>query len=428
VIAVPLGYDIRAGDTLSVVLVNVTNPPAGTIRDFAVSTSSDTVGARAAPYAVALSANPGVLVSVSPATTGSLATYTISGIVASAAMEGGSGTITIEGPAGTVFPNDPAYYGIEDLTTASGSGTVTAPVPGGGTSTATIVVPAGIDASDHLVITVQDAVNPASASTGYSVSLLGALAGQPGSAPFPHANLTYPNGAIVGFSGTDYVFAGGHAFGVPSPSALASLEAVDHAVAQTAPGGTVPPDGPPRSGTLVSTRSVTGDPTVYVAGTDGKLHGFATPSQLFLDGYDTALVVTVPTLGGVVVGTPAGQLGKAADALSTRSDGALVASEGAWYVLAGGRAFPVPVSSLAALRRQDKAKAFSGLVKPTEEGVSVAPGVLVSAPGRVYVSYEGELWTFKSPSQLVSDGYGGTAAVPVPTRSGLTVVGTYGGS
>jgi hypothetical protein len=54
--------------------------------------------------------------------------------------------------------------------------------------------------------------------------------------------------------------------------------------------------------------------------------------------------------------------------------------------------------------------------------------VLLSAPGRVYVSYEGELWTFKSPSQLASDGYGGTAAVPVPTRSGLTVVGTYGGS
>ncbi len=428
VIAVPLGYDIRAGDTLSVVLVNVTNPPAGTIRDFAVSTSSDTVGARAAPYAIALSASPGVLVSVNPATTGSLATYTISGIVASAAMEGGSATITIEGPAGTVFPNDPAYYGIEDLTTASGSGTVTAPVSGGGTSTATIVVPAGIHASDHLVITVQDAVNPASASTGYSVSLLGALAGQPGSAPFPHANLTYPNGAIVGFSGTDYVLAGGHAFGVPTPSALASLETVDHAEPQTAPGGAAPPDGPPRSGTLVSTRSVTGDPTVYVAGADGELHGFATPSQLFSEGYDTALVVTVPSLGGVVVGTPAGQLGSAADALSTSSDGALVVSDGAWYVLAGGRAFPVASTFLATLRRQDRAKALPGVVKPAEEVARVAPGVLLSAPGRVYVSYEGELWTFKSPSQLASDGYGGTAAVPVPTRSGLTVVGTYGGS
>lgn len=428
VIALPLGYDIRAGDTVSVVLVGVTNPPAGTVSDFSVSTSVDTVAARAAPYAIATRAKEGVLVSVSPPTTGSLATYAISGVVASATLTAGSTTITIEGPSGTVFPDEPSYYVVEDLTDPSGSGTVTAPVSGGGTDTATIVLPADVQLSDHLVVIVQDAVNPASASSAYSLSLLGALAAQPGSTPFPHANLSYPNGAIVAFSGTDYVFAGGHAFGVPSPSVLLALERVDHAEAQTAPGGAIAPEGAPRSGTLVSTSAVTGDPTVYVAGTDGVLHGFATASQLVSDGYDAALVVSVPSLRGLRVGPTAGQLGSAADALSTHADGALVADAGKWYVLAGARAFAVPPSSLGSLRRHDRAVPLTGVVSPAEEAASIADGVVLSAQGRVYVSYEGELWPFKSPSQLVSDGYGGTAAVPVPSASGVTVVAVYGGS
>ncbi|HTW07261.1 MAG TPA: hypothetical protein VME46_07115, partial [Acidimicrobiales bacterium] len=427
VIAVPVGYDIRAGDTLSVVLVNVTNPPAGTVSDFSVSTSTDTVGARGAPYTLEAGTTAGVLVSVSPSTTGALATYTISDLVASAPMVAGSTTITIEGPAGTVFPNDAAYYSIEDLTDPSKSATVAAPVSGGGTSTVALVVPADIGAADRLVISVQDAVNPASAGGDYSVSLLGPLIGKPGVSPFPHANLTYPNGAIVDFSGTDYVFAGGHAFGIPSPTDLEAVEKVDHAEPQSAAGGTEPPEGPPRPGTLVFTRPVSGNPTVYVAGTDGDLHGFATPSQLRSDGYDPALVVTVASLGGVGVGLPAGQLGVSGNALATASDGALITSAGSWYVLAGGRALPVPASSLGALRRQDKAMALSGDVTPAE-AANVVEGVVVSAGGRVYVSYQGELWPFKSLSQLASDGYGGTAAVPVAGHGDVPVVAAYGGS
>ena len=36
----------------------------------------------------------------------------------------------------------------------------------------------------------------------------------------------------------------------------------------------------PRPGTLVSTRAVDANPTVYVVGTSGELYGFARPAQL----------------------------------------------------------------------------------------------------------------------------------------------------
>jgi hypothetical protein len=428
VISVPTGYDIRAGDTLTIVLVDVTNPPMGTVSDFSVSTSSDTVAARAAPYVLEENAVAGVLVTVTPSTTGALAAYTISGLVATSAMDGGSTTLTLEGPAGTVFPDAPSYYGIVDLTNPSGTGTVNASVSGGGTSTVAIVVPDDIEASDHLLITVQDAINPASAGGSDTVTVLGPVTGRTALSPFPRANSSYPNGAIVDFAGTDYVFAGGHAFGVASPSALYAVEKVDRAEPGTAAGGAAPPSVPARPGTLLSTRSINGNPTVYVAGRDGELHGFATPAQLVSDGYDTALIVTVPSLRSVSVGAPVGRLGAAAKALATGSDGAVADSAGAWYVFAGGRAFPVTGASVAALRRLDKAVPQAGSVTAAQQSASLASGVLVSASGVVYVSYQGQLWPFKSPAQLAADGYGGTAAVPVPGHPSVTTVSAYSGS
>lgn len=428
VIPVPLGYDVRAGDTLTLVLVNVTNPPAGTVSDFSVSTSADTVAARAAPYTVSAGGSPGVIVAVSPATTGSLATYAVSGLVASAPMTAGSTAITLEGPAGTVFPNDPAAYDLLDLSAPSASGTVQALASGGGTSTVAIVVPANVSAGDHLVLAIEDAQNPASAGGDYALTLLGPLKGNPSLAPFPRANLTYPNGAIVDFGGTYFVFAGGHAFGVASEQALYALEKVDRAEPQTAAAGAVPPEGALRPGALVFTRPINGQPTIYVAGTDGDLHGFATPSQLLADGYDPALVVTVPSLAGTPVGAPVGALGSEASALATSADGALVSSPNGWYVFAGGRAFGVPASSLGELRRLDRAAPVFGTVAPSQLAAGIAEGALVSARGVVYVSYGGELWPFKSPAQLAADGYGGTAAVPVPDRGGLSVVSAYSGS
>ena len=429
VIPIGSGYAVRAGDAVTLTLVNVTNPAAGAVSDFFVSTSADAVGADAAPYTIGANGNPGVVVTASPSTTGSLATYTISDLVASSAMTGGSSVITIEGPSGTVFPNSAGFYTLEDSTTPSASGTVRAPVSGGGTDSVGITVPEGISSGDQLSLTIEDVINPSSASATYDITLLGSVTGSSAVAPFPRANVAYPNGAIVEFSGTDYVFAGGHAFGVATTANLAALERVDHAATMVAPVGTSPPSSAPRPGTLVFTRPVNGSPTIYVVGTDGELHGFASPAQFVADGYDPALVVTVPTVRGLAIGATAGSEGAAADALSTSADGAIVASSGVYYVFAAGRAFGIPSpTSLRTVKEADRAKALTGAISAAQVSATVANGVLLSASGLVYLSYAGALWPFKSEPQLVADGYGGCAAVPVPGSGGLSVVTTYSGS
>jgi hypothetical protein len=428
VVPLPAGDIINAGDWVTITVVGVTNPSAGTVADFTVSTSADTVAAAAPPYLIGASGSPGVVVSVSPSTTGSLATYTISNLHASAPMTAGSSTVTLEGPTGTVFPNSPGYYTFQDSTTPSGSGTVAAALTGGGSNDLTMTVPANIGAGDLLTITAEDVINPSSASSAYSITILGNVSGPSPIVQFPGAGATYPNGAIVSFGGTDYVFAGGRAFKVQGAQALSSLEKVDHAKIQAAPADATPPVAAPRHGTLLSTRPVNGAATLYVVGTDGELHGFATPRQFVSDGYDPALVVTVTGLSGLTIGTSAGSQGAAGNALATAADGAIVVSSGAYYVFAGGRAFELPgPAKLAALRRGDKAQVLSGTVSSSLTSASLADGTLLSASGPVYVSYRGQLFIFKSMAQLNGDGYGGTAAVPVPGTAGLPVVIGYAG-
>jgi hypothetical protein len=247
--------------------------------------------------------------------------------------------------------------------------------------------------------------------------------------PFPHSAQSYPNGAIVGFGGHDYVFAGGRAF-LGSPSELAALRKVDHAKVTSAPGGaSAPTSTVPRFGTLLTTRAANGDAPIYLAGSDGELHGFSTGHQLSSDGYDIALVVTVPSLGGLKVGAAAGAEGSAASAISTRADGAIVNSSGTYYVFVGGRAFGISSPTvLARVQRADKAKVLIGSVGAAEKAAAIAGGVLLSVPRKVYVSYSGDLYAFKTTGQLDRDGYGGTSAVVVPGTGGLDEVSSYSGS
>jgi hypothetical protein len=185
----------------------------------------------------------------------------------------------------------------------------------------------------------------------------------------------------------------------------------------------------PRFGTLLTTRAANGNATIYLAGTDGELHGFSTGHQLSSDGYDIALVVTVPSLGGLKVGPAAGAEGSAVSAISTRADGAIVNSSGTYYVFVGGRAFGISSPTvLARVQRADKAKVLIGSVGAAEKAAAIAGGVLLSVPGKVYVSYSGDLYAFKTTGQLDRDGYGGTSAVVVPGTGGLDAVSSYSGS
>jgi hypothetical protein len=265
-------------------------------------------------------------------------------------------------------------------------------------------------------------LNPTTAGY-YTISLAGDVTGSTTGLAFPGAGATYPDAALLSFTGTLYVFAGGHAFGVPSPAAAAAVENVDHAVVSVSPGPV--PSSTAVPGTLVV---VYNNPTIYVVGNDRQLHGFATPTQLLQDGYDPADVITVASHGGITVGATAGAEGAVANALATGSNGALVSSSGAYFVLAGGRAFGIPSpSALKNIEASDRARPLAGLISPFS-GAAIADGTLLTVGGTVYVSYGDTLFPFKSMSQLAADGYGGTPSIAVPTTGGLTVETSYSGS
>ena len=180
---IPLADSINAGDSISLLVVGVTNPTsAGTIGDFSVTTSGDAVATNAPAYAIVANASSGVVVTVNPVTTATVATYTIANVRASATLTGGTSTIRLQAPSGTVFPNNSAYYSITDSTTSSGSGTVSAAITGGGTNNATFTVPNTINSGDMLTLTAADVVNPSTASASDSITIIGNVTSPPPSA------------------------------------------------------------------------------------------------------------------------------------------------------------------------------------------------------------------------------------------------------
>jgi hypothetical protein len=418
---VPFAQTISAGDTVTMTLVNVINPAAGAVSDFEVSTSFDVVPVPAPTYVVSTNSGSGVIVTVSPAAVGAPATYTISNLHASTVLTGGASVITITGPAGTIFPNNATDYTIQDSTSASGSGTVVS-LSGGGTEAAQLTVPQTINGGDTVSITIEDAFNPSNPGN-YTMALSGNVTGSAVGPVFPDAGASYPNGALVSFSGTLYVFAGGHAFGIPTPAAAAAVEEVDHAEVNAGMGNVPATNAVP--GTLVVAYN---NPTIYVVGSDGLLHGFATPAQFVGDGYDPADVTTVSNLGKMGLGATAGAEGAATNALATRSSGAIVDSSGTYFVLAGGRAFGIASpSALGQVEATDRARPVVGAVGALASA-PIADGTLLTIGSTVYVSYGGQLYPFKSMAQFIADGYGGTPSIAVPGTNGLDVVSSYTGS
>ena len=94
------GQSITAGDALTVTVAGVTNPAAGTYSNFTVATSADTVPAAAPSYNIGPSGAAGVIVTPNPATVGSLSTYTVSNLFATAAFTAGVSQIGIIGEHG----------------------------------------------------------------------------------------------------------------------------------------------------------------------------------------------------------------------------------------------------------------------------------------------------------------------------------------
>ena len=172
----------------------------------------------------------GVGVAVNPTTPAALATYTVSNLFASAAARWRHELDNPDRANVGPFSRTTAIFTLfEDSTSLSGSGTVTAPVVGGGSNVVTLIVPKNVSNGDRVSLTVQDVFNPG-APGNYTISIMGNLTSLPGPPQFPDANVSYPDAAIVSFPGTLYVFAGGHAFGVASPTQAQGVEAIDDAV------------------------------------------------------------------------------------------------------------------------------------------------------------------------------------------------------
>jgi hypothetical protein len=282
--------------------------------------------------------------------------------------------------------------------------------------------PNPLSSGDLLTLTIGDVINPSVASSTDKISFEDSPFTDV--APVPPADVTYPNGALINFAGTTYVFAGGHGFPIPQRKMLANIQAVDHAKVLTAASGATAPAAKPAVGTTIALRH-----HIFVVGSDGKLHGFATELQLKSDGYDPAYVVTVPNLGGLTVGATAGTLGAEANALATQADGAIVDASGQFYVFAGGKAFGIPTSTAVATieARDPGTPLMSSRTISTRATDPVRTGTLVTLGGVVYVSEHDSLFDFKSEPQLAADGYGGTPTVVIPNSGGLGLVADYSG-
>ena len=173
------------------------------------------------------------------------------------------------------------------------------------------------------------------------------------------------------------MFAGGHAFGIPTPTVLNKIRAVNPAVPLNAAAGRLYRQ-PARSGTLISTYAVNGNATIYVVGTDGQLHGFSTPKQYKADGYDTALNTTVTTRVDDHREHHRSP-GCRRDGLATSSDGAIVDSSGTYYTFGGGRALGIPTPArLALVPKYNTATVLTGTVTTTQKQASMARGTLLS--------------------------------------------------
>ena len=294
------GQSITAGDALTVTVAGVTNPAAGTYSNFTVATSATPFPRPLLRTYIGPSGAAGVIVTPNPATVGVLSTYTVSNLSATAAFTAGVSQIGIAAnTAGTTLPNNRTSYTITDITTPSGSGTASA-VSGYTGNSITITVPNAINSGDQLVLTISGVINPSTASSTNTMTFTGNLTGPSAVAPFPTANSTYPNGALINFSGPIYVFAGGKAFGIPSPTVLNKIRWVNHAVVLTAAPAAPCRHGKLARGTLITTQTVNGNPTIYVVGTDGQLHGSRLPGSSSPT-VTSPLNVTVSNLGGMTV-------------------------------------------------------------------------------------------------------------------------------
>jgi hypothetical protein len=316
-----LNSSVSAGDSITVDYYGVTN---GSSSASATFTLGGTDGYSFATNSVSLTSVPTspVTVTLSDATPGAAANYTVSGI---AAPSGGitattssdtGGSIVLSFPIGTVLPGAAADYTLKDLTTASSSGVYGVTVgttASSGRPDVTITTTNTIAAGDDLQLTITGVINPTAASNADAVNYTGVVAAPQQVTTVPSAAMTYPNGALIQSAGQIDVVAGGYAFGIPTPTVFNDIKMMDHSSVQS---GTFPTATMPAPGTLINPVGTSG---YWVVGTNGDIYQFSSMSQFMTDGYVASQVIPVPNAGGLTAGA-----GAPPSAAATMANGALV--------------------------------------------------------------------------------------------------------
>ena len=178
VVSVAVPNTIQAGDSVTLAITQVTNPPTGE-GTVAISTSSDTnpvtVGdSTTTPNSVASA-------SLSTSTTAAGAngvTYTV-GFTASATgtLLGGLSAVTLDAPSGTIFGGCPvscgggnATYTFTDLTNPSGSGSGSPESVIDDNSVVSVAVPNTIQAGDSVTLAITQVTNPPTGAGTVAIS------------------------------------------------------------------------------------------------------------------------------------------------------------------------------------------------------------------------------------------------------------------
>jgi hypothetical protein len=323
-------------------------------------------------------------------------------------------------PSGTVLPGATADYTLKDLTSPSSSGVygVTVGVGATGTSVAglpqvTITTQNTIAAGDSLQLTITGVINPTAASNTDAVDYTGVVAAAQQVLTVPKATTTYPNGALIQSGGQIDVVAGGHAFGIPSPTVFGKIRAMDKSGVVA---GSFPTASAPAPGTLINPVGTSG---YWVVGTNGEIYQFSSMSQFMKDGYITSQVIPVPNTGGLTAGA-----GAPPTAANTMANGALVQFGSTIYEYAGGIATGIATpAQLAAIQKVTGAMVVMGSGSTPTSASTSANGTLVQPLGKagVWVSNSGTLYQFMSASQFTTDGYSFQYVLPVAMTGSYTL-------
>jgi hypothetical protein len=410
-ITLPAGFSIGVGDVVSVQIFGVTNPTTTGSYTGSVKTSGDSVAVSASYTLVTPTTTTAkISVAVSNPATGASATYTITGLQANAAMPAGS-TINIGNTAsvGTNWPLVASDYQITDLTSSASSGAAATVAADAAYNGVDLTTTNAIANGDQLTITISGVINPftgGSFEINVAPTLIAATVAN--AAPTaPNAAATGSNGSLVNVSGTIYVYAGGVAFGIPTPAVFNSISAeLGNPTVVTA--SSVTTTGTVRNGTLLQ---AVGSPEIGVV-SGGTYYGFMTASQFTSEGYSWGNVIQVPSLTGLTMGT-----GTPPNAAATASDGSLVNVSGTIYVYAGGIAVGIPTpAAFSTISAELGNPAVVTASSVTTTG-NMATGTLVQVVGspQINVVTSGGVQVgFATASQFTGDGYSFARVIMIP--------------